>query len=86
MGLTMAATLYKPGDRVERSGVYRAIHALDHVERQEVIILRARSFPSCRRCGAVVRFEPIHLAQEIDAVPCFNPSAKGPASKRRIAT
>ncbi len=69
MPVAQPMRLYPPGFSVPDSGLYRAIHGehrLDHV----VIALKDERFPSCRTCGARIRFtltQPLtHFAEDWD--------------------
>jgi hypothetical protein len=59
--------VYKPGDEVPRSGVYRVIHDTQHREEHEVTVVYGRRFPPCNHCGHHPRFIPVKLAQHIDS-------------------
>jgi CheY-like chemotaxis protein len=47
--------LFAPGELVRDSGVYAVIHS-DHRPRHESTLLAGTKFPSCKVCGAEVRF------------------------------
>lgn len=57
---------YKPGDKVEHSGVYRVIHDRNHVAEHEVTCVYGKHFPPCNGCGHHPRFVAEHLAQHIE--------------------
>jgi len=56
--------LYRPGDRAEVTGVYRAVH-LRHRMPHELTVLDGETFPECKKCGERVRFELIHVAPRL---------------------
>lgn len=58
------AKVYRPGDRAEVTGVYRASH-LRHRMPHELTVLDGESFPECKKCGDKVRFELIHAAPRL---------------------
>lgn len=60
------AKAYKPGDRVERSGIYRVTHDRNHAEEHEVTCVFGKRFPPCNECGEHPRFLVVHLAQHIE--------------------
>ena len=57
---------YKPGDTVQKSGIYRVVHdskhgAVDH----EVTCVSGKRFPPCNHCGENVRFLLVRAARHI---------------------
>ena len=50
------ATLYKPGDEVPKSGIYKVVHDTVHKEEHEVTAVIGERFPPCRHCGQHPRF------------------------------
>ena len=46
--------LYKPGQKVERSGVYNAIHQPRHRPAHHVVFREGQTFPLCRGCEHTV--------------------------------
>lgn len=56
--------IYKPGDRADETGVYRAAH-LRHRMPHELTVLEGEVFPECKKCGDKVRFELIHAAPRL---------------------
>jgi hypothetical protein len=62
----MAAKEYKPGDKVEHSGVYRVVHDDEHTEEHEVTCVFGKHFPPCNHCGNHPRFIAVKLAQHIE--------------------
>ena len=41
---------YKPGDKVPKSGIYRAIHDTEHAQEHEVTSIFHEHFPPCKHC------------------------------------
>lgn len=64
--MTTRGVLYKPGDRVPESGIYKVVHFHDHHAAQEVTCIAGQTFPACRWCGERVRFESIREANYIE--------------------
>jgi hypothetical protein len=56
---------YKPGDKVKTSGLYKVTHERDHLAEHEVTCVTGEVFPSCRDCGAEVRFELFRAAHRL---------------------
>jgi len=64
------ATSYKPGDTVEKSGIYRVTHDPAHASPHEVTVIYAKKFPPCGKC-AHPRFKAVRLAQHIERSDYF---------------
>jgi hypothetical protein len=62
----MAGKVYKPGDTVESSGIYRVTHDKNHAAEHEVTCVYGKRFPPCNGCGAHPRFVAMKLAQHMD--------------------
>jgi hypothetical protein len=65
----MAASIgdvFKPGDKVQRSGVYRVTHDSEHRETHEVTCVYGKKFPPCNHCGNHPRFELVYGAKHIE--------------------
>lgn len=45
------ATIYKPGDEVPNSGIYKVIHDPNHAKAHEVTAIVGEHFPPCNHCG-----------------------------------
>jgi hypothetical protein len=60
------ATEYKPGDKVEKSGIYKVIHDSHHTPDHEVTCVYGKTFPPCRTCHHP-RFILVRAAQHIDS-------------------
>jgi hypothetical protein len=62
---------FKPGEKVERSGVYDVLHdRLDgdtHAEHHRVIVIAGSVFPDCKGCREWVRFRLYVAAEHIAA-------------------
>jgi hypothetical protein len=63
--------LFKPGDEVSRSGIYRAIHANQHAKAHDVTCVYSDRFPACRSCGQDVRFALVLGARYITSHEYF---------------
>jgi len=70
--------IFKPGDPVPKSGIYRVTHAGHHYD-HEVTCLSGISFPECRQCGERVRFSLIISAHDIHRHVHFYSQAVEPA-------
>jgi len=57
-------TLYKPGEKVPRSGIYRVAHDSHHVE-HEVTCVWGDRFPPCNHCGMAPRFVLVRSATHV---------------------
>ncbi len=57
---------FKPGDKVERSGIYNVTHDKGHTKRHQVTCVFGKIFPPCRKCGHGVEFELAQGAQHIE--------------------
>ena len=56
--------LYRPGDRADATGIYRAVH-LRHRMPHELTVLEGETFPNCKRCGDKVTFELVRAAPRV---------------------
>jgi hypothetical protein len=56
---------YKPGDTVEKSGIYRVTHDPAHAQEHEVTVIHGKRFPPCRDCMHP-RFKAVQLAKHIE--------------------
>ena len=45
------ASVYKPGDTVPSSGIYRVTHDPQHTQEHEVTCIAGKIFPPCRGCN-----------------------------------
>ena len=60
----MAAQVYKPGESVPESGVYRVVHG-QHRSDHEATLFSGEQFAGCAVCGQNVRFELLRKAVPI---------------------
>jgi hypothetical protein len=58
--------VFKSGDRVLNSGIYRVVHDPAHEEPHEVTCLYGKRFPRCRACEHA-RFMLVRGAESIDS-------------------
>ncbi len=61
------ADTFKPGDKVERSGIYRVVHDQYHAQEHELTCVFGKHFPPCNHCGHNVRFVLVRAAIHIDS-------------------
>jgi hypothetical protein len=54
------------GEKVKKSGIYKARHKDEHVEDHEVTCMSGRTFPICLECGDSVRFALVRHAPNVD--------------------
>lgn len=62
----MSERVYKSGEPVPESGIYRVLH-YRHRLPHEVTILDLERFPQCQSCGDQVRFvllQPMHSVEQ----------------------
>ena len=59
--------VFKPGDDVPHSGIYRVVHDTNHREEHEVTCVYGKKFPPCNHCGNHPRFVLLRTAQHIDS-------------------
>ncbi len=57
--------VFKAGDQVQNSGIYRVIHDPAHDQPHEVTCLYGRRFPQCRGCQHA-RFTLVRGAESVD--------------------
>ena len=67
--------VYKPGEEVPTSGIYKVTHDPAHAEEHEVIGVRKKIFPPCRGCEHP-RFVLVHAAHHIENSEHFRKWAK----------
>ena len=60
----MPDNVYRPGDPVPQTGVYRVAHE-EHRTDHEATLLDGGQFPQCTRCGEKVRFQLVRAAARI---------------------
>jgi hypothetical protein len=57
--------IYKPGDAVPKSGIYRVVHDNNHAQEHEVTAVIGEHFPPCNGCGQHPRFQLERAAHHI---------------------
>ncbi len=60
--------IFKPGEVVQKPGIYKVVHKV-HREAHETSLRLNETFPACERCGSDVRFELVHPAREQSGKP-----------------
>jgi hypothetical protein len=63
--------ILRSGGKVQRSGIYKAIHAQQHAEPHYVTVLSGDMLPSCLTCSMQIRFELAIPADHVNAHPHF---------------
>jgi hypothetical protein len=58
--------VFKPGEKVPHSGIYRVIHDPNHPEEHDITCIYGYPFPPCNHCGQDVRFVLKQPAHHID--------------------
>jgi hypothetical protein len=58
-------TRFRPGTKVECSGIYEAFHALHRIS-HEVTLIAGHEFPPCSRCRDKVRFELVRANSSLN--------------------
>jgi hypothetical protein len=56
-----------PGDKAERSGIYRVVHDQYHAQEHEVTCVFGKHSPPCNHCEHNVRFVSVRAAIHIDS-------------------
>ncbi|MFZ0704714.1 MAG: hypothetical protein WAM71_03860 [Candidatus Korobacteraceae bacterium] len=80
--------MYRPGQEVPKSGIYKVTHCGHHHD-HEVTCVSGEQFPSCHQCGDQVRFSLLIAAHAIQRHMHFfpgeqammDPRLKGMASR-----
>jgi hypothetical protein len=60
-----AGDIFKPGQEVPNSGIYRVVHDPNHRAEHEVTCVYGKPFPPCNHCGHHVRFVLERAARHI---------------------
>jgi hypothetical protein len=60
-----AKLIFKTGETVPESGIYRVTHA-EHRLPHEVTLLKGAQFPRCSKCKEAVTFRVVALAPRLD--------------------
>ncbi|HLK52708.1 MAG TPA: hypothetical protein VKU42_04585 [Candidatus Angelobacter sp.] len=63
MASDSSTRIYKPGQTVPRSGIYKVLHA-EHRLPHRASFKAQEKFPQCGQCAAHVRFELVLAAKE----------------------
>jgi len=63
--------IWRPGDRVPTTGIYKTIHGRQHAPAHYVTALCGDTFPTCLECSDKVRFELALSAVHVNAHPQF---------------
>nr|WP_244141816.1 hypothetical protein [Burkholderia gladioli] len=66
--------IFKPGDKVEHSGIYQVVHDEDHTEPHDVTCVYGKKFPPCNGCGSHPRFKLVRAARHIETHEDFSGS------------
>ncbi len=56
--------MFRTGERVPESGIYRVVHA-EHRLPHEVTLLKDSEFPRCSKCSEHATFEVVTLAPRL---------------------
>ena len=67
MATAAAGDVFKPGEKVPRSGIYKVTHDSKHTGEHEVTCVFGKHFPPCNKCGQHPRFTLVRAAQHIDS-------------------
>jgi len=59
------AQIFKPGDKVPESGIYKVIHDPNHRMEHEITAVVGEVFPPCNHCGQHPRFTLVRAAHHI---------------------
>lgn len=65
MAEVATAKIYKPGEKVPQSGIYRVVHDKAHSREHEVTAVMGEPFPPCNHCGQHPRFCLVRAAKHI---------------------
>jgi hypothetical protein len=65
------ADIYKPGDKVPKSGIYKVAHDSNHTQEHEVTAVIGEPFPPCNHCGPHPRFTLVRAAHHISTHEAF---------------
>ena len=59
-------TIYRPGQEVPQSGIYKVVHDPVHQQEHEVTAVIGEHFPPCNHCGNHPRFTLMRAAHHIN--------------------
>jgi hypothetical protein len=68
--MTKVGDVFKPGDEVPTSGIYKVIHDPAHAEQHEVTVVFGKKFPPCGKCKHP-RFVLVRAAHHISTHEFF---------------
>lgn len=63
--------VFRAGEKVPTTGVYKTVHAHEHVPAHYVTALFGDTFPACSECSDEVRFQLAMSAIHVKAHPQF---------------
>ncbi len=63
--------IFRAGEKVPTTGVYKVVHSRQHVEAHYITALQGDTFPLCLECSDNVRFEVALSAVHVNAHPLF---------------
>ena len=72
----MLSTAYHPGDHVEISGIYRAVHYSHRWDDQQYVFVKGQKSPRCNNC-VDCEFVLVKAAPGAAEIPDFNRRANG---------
>jgi hypothetical protein len=64
-----ATHLFKPGGKVEHTGMYQAVHQPEHRKAHTVMLKRGEKFPPCAKCDHTVFLLLVaaeHISEDAD--------------------
>jgi hypothetical protein len=64
--------VYRAGQMVPATGVYKAVHTNEHIPAHYVTALFGDTFPPCSTCSNKVRFQLAMSAIHVEAHPQFS--------------
>ena len=64
--------VFRPGDRVPATGIYKVVHEYQHYPTHHVTVLCGDLFPTCLGCSERVQFEVALSAVHVNAHPQFH--------------
>ena len=64
--------IFKPGEKVQHSGIYEVEHDKAHAQKHEVTCVFGKVFPPCKGCGQHPRFKLVRAAQHVETNDNFS--------------
>jgi hypothetical protein len=58
--------VFRPGEKVPHSGIYKVMHDRQHATTHEVTCVFGKVFPTCSSCGKDARFKLVRKAQHVE--------------------